>query len=158
MRSSTAPASRRLIFFVPIQITGLSGRTLEETWRNGAEAYLGITVSGFPNFFLLYGPNTNVSGSVIYMLERQARYIVDCIRALGLTGACFMDVLESVQSAYNDGVQRRLGASVQTHVGCRSYFRVGSFGKVTTNWPGYMLEYGLKTLRPRKSDYNFVGE
>jgi cation diffusion facilitator CzcD-associated flavoprotein CzcO len=57
-------------FLTPMSVTGLGGQSLGDAWRDGAQAYLGITVSGFPNFFLLYGPNTNLGGnSIIYMLE-----------------------------------------------------------------------------------------
>ena len=67
---------KTLDFLAPMSVTGLGGRRLEEAWRDGAEAYLGITVAGFPNFFMLYGPNTNLGGnSIIYMLEGQIGYV-----------------------------------------------------------------------------------
>src|SRR5215471_5823679 len=67
---------RTLDFLAPMEVTGLGGRRLEDRWREGAEAYLGISVSGFPNFFMLYGPNTNLGGnSIIYMLEGQIGYV-----------------------------------------------------------------------------------
>ncbi len=56
-------------FLTPMKVHGLKGRDLNEAWRDGAEAYLGITVSGFPNFFMMYGPNTNAPSSIIFMLE-----------------------------------------------------------------------------------------
>jgi cation diffusion facilitator CzcD-associated flavoprotein CzcO len=64
-----------LHFLGPMSVTGLGGRQLRESWRDGAEAYLGMAVSGFPNFFMLYGPNTNLGGnSILYMLEGQISY------------------------------------------------------------------------------------
>src|SRR5579859_7629625 len=70
-------------FLTPMEVTGAGGRRLRETWRDGAQAYLGITVSGFPNFFMLYGPNTNLGGnSIIYMLESQIGYVLGALRAL----------------------------------------------------------------------------
>src|SRR5207248_5450091 len=70
-------------FLAPMQVSGLGGRRLREAWRGGAQAYLGITVSGFPNFFMLYGPNTNLGGnSIIYMLEGQVGYVLGALRAL----------------------------------------------------------------------------
>ena len=64
-------------FLAPMRVTGLDGSRLQEAWRDGAQAYLGITVSGFPNFFMLYGPNTNLGGnSIIYMLEGQIGYVL----------------------------------------------------------------------------------
>ena len=64
-----------------IEVTGERGAALHERWRDGAYAYLGMTVPGFPNLFMLYGPNTNVgSNSVIFMLEAQAHYVVRALR------------------------------------------------------------------------------
>ena len=74
-------------------MTGRAGRTLHEAWQDGAEAYLGISVSGFPNLFLMYGPNTNLGhNSIIVMIECQARYIVSAIRQMRKRGAAFFDV------------------------------------------------------------------
>jgi cation diffusion facilitator CzcD-associated flavoprotein CzcO len=70
-------------FLAPMQVSGLGGEPLQQAWRDGAEAYLGITVRGLPNFFMLYGPNTNLGGnSIIYMLEGQIGYVLGAIRAL----------------------------------------------------------------------------
>jgi len=70
-------------FLAPMAITGRNGTSLRERWKAGAEAYLGITVADFPNFFMLYGPNTNLGvGTIIFMLERQQRYVVKCIELL----------------------------------------------------------------------------
>ena len=80
--SSSAPVSPRPTFLAPIRITGV-GRDLRQCWRDGAQAHLGITVAGFPNFFMLYGPNTNLAhNSIVYMLECQIRYVVACLRRL----------------------------------------------------------------------------
>ena len=70
-------------FMAPIQIEGIGGRKLESVWREGAEAHLGITVAGFPNFFMMYGPNTNLGhNSIIFMIECQVGYALQCIQAL----------------------------------------------------------------------------
>ena len=67
----------------PMQVSGRGGRELHEAWRDGAQAYLGISVSGFPNFFMIYGPNTNLGGnSIIYMLESQIGYVLGAVKAL----------------------------------------------------------------------------
>jgi len=142
-------------FLAPMRVTGRGGRDLNSAWRDGAEAYLGIAVTGFPNFFMLYGPNTNTAGSIVYMLESQARYIVRCIKSLSRTGATFMDVREPVQRDYNETVQRRIGATVLVHPNCHSYFRTAS-GRVTTQWPGFMSEYRRRTREVRVQDYEFV--
>ena len=141
-------------YLVPMRVTGRGGRALNEAWREGAEAYLGIAVSGFPNFFMLYGPNTNAVGSIIHMLESQARYITHAIQALGRRGADFMEVRTAAQRAYNEAIQRRIGETVLVHPNCQSYFRAPS-GKVTTQWPGFMTEYRRRTRTVRLRDYEF---
>jgi cation diffusion facilitator CzcD-associated flavoprotein CzcO len=141
-------------YLVPMRVTGRGGRMLNEAWRDGAEAYLGITVAGFPNFFMLYGPNTNAVGSIITMLESQARYIVRAILALERSGGDFMDVRMAIQQDYNAAIQRRIGATVLVHPSCHSYFQTAS-GKVTTQWPGFMAEYRRRTRSVRLSDYEF---
>jgi len=72
-----------------MKLEGVGGRSLDDVWRDGAEAYLGLSVPGFPNFFMMYGPNTNLGhNSIIFMIECQTRYILDCAkRALAATGS-----------------------------------------------------------------------
>jgi cation diffusion facilitator CzcD-associated flavoprotein CzcO len=141
----------------PMQITGLAGKDLNHEWRMGAEAYLGITVSGFPNFFMLYGPNTNAASSIIFMLEIQARYIVRCIRKLQNNRARYMNVRADPQRRFNEEAQARLSRTVPAMAGCHTYFK-NEFGRLTTNWPGYASEYRWRTRDVRTSDYDFVGD
>lgn len=142
-------------YLAPMTIRGRGGRDLNEAWRAGAEAYLGITVAGFPNFFMLYGPNTNSSGSIVFMLESQARYIVNSLKAMARRRARKMEVREARQHAFNDEVQARIGATVLVHDGCHSYFQTAS-GKVVTQWPGFMFAYRRRTRRVAAGDYEFV--
>lgn len=142
-------------FLAPIEVRGLAGRDLNEAWRDGAEAYLGITVAGFPNFFILYGPNTNLgSGSIIYMLESQFRYVVEATRELARNGADYIDVRDDAQSAFSREVQRRLEGSVWM-TGCTSWY-VNEAGRNTNNWPGFMTEYRRRTRKVELSDYRLV--
>ncbi len=142
-------------FLTPMQITGAKGQDLNHTWRDGAEAYLGISVSGFPNFFMMYGPNTNLSGSIIYMLENQARYITKCFKTLERGKARAMHVKADVQKRFNDEISDQLSKTVLVHENCRSYFQAEN-GRITTNWPGLMLDYRRRTHRVRKQDYIFI--
>ena len=142
-------------FLTPMQITGANGQDLNHSWRDGAEAYLGISVSGFPNFFMMYGPNTNLSGSIIYMLENQARYITKCVKTLEHTKARAMHVKADVQKQFNDEIMDQLSKTVLVHQNCRSYFQAEN-GRITTNWPGLMLDYRRRTHRVRKRDYIFT--
>ncbi len=143
-------------YLQPMHVTGLGGRDLNQAWREGAEAYLGITVTGFPNFFMLYGPNTNAITSIIFMLECQARYIVDCIRALRHREARYMTVREPAQRRFVAMLQRRIAPTVQAMSICHTYYK-NEFGRVTTNWPGYAFEYRWRTRAVRPRDYDFVG-
>jgi cation diffusion facilitator CzcD-associated flavoprotein CzcO len=141
-------------FLGRLEVRGLDGRSLQEAWSGGARAYLGITVPGFPNMFCVYGPNTNLgAGSIIYMLERQARYIRQAVERLARPGVSYVDVRPEVEQRYDDEVQARLGRSVWT--GCTSWYRQAD-GRVTTNWPGLVTEYDRRTRRLDVRDYRVV--
>jgi len=141
-------------FLTPMKITGYRGQKLDKNWKEGAEAYLGMSVTGFPNFFMMYGPNTNLSGSIIYMLENQARYITECINLLDQKKARSISVKQTVQKRFNDEISNQLSKSILSNKNCKSYFRDPN-GRITTNWPGLMLEYRWKTRRVRQSDFIF---
>ncbi|MEV4678264.1 MULTISPECIES: flavin-containing monooxygenase [Actinomadura] len=143
-------------FVAPMRVTGLDGRALDDAWQDGPRAYLGLTVAGFPNFFLMYGPNTNVgSGSVVHMLESQIAYIVQAVRALRDPEVLYMDVREGVLSEFDERLQRRLDGTVWNAGGCTSwYLRDGR--RNASNWPGSMLAYRRRTRTLDPSDYRFV--
>jgi cation diffusion facilitator CzcD-associated flavoprotein CzcO len=142
-------------FLAPMAIRGRGGRDLNDAWRGGAEAYLGMTVAGFPNMFMLYGPNTNLgAGSIVYMLESQIDFVVESVRTLAREGAAWMDVRPDVQSSFNDDIQRRLADTVWT-AGCTSWYRTES-GKVTNNWPGFTYEYRRLTRAPDLGDFELA--
>jgi cation diffusion facilitator CzcD-associated flavoprotein CzcO len=143
-------------FLAPMAIRGRGGRDLDEAWRQGAEAYLGLAISGFPNMFMLYGPNTNLgAGSIITMLESQIGYVVEAVGQLRRTGARWMDVRGEVQDEFNREVQERLGDTVWT-AGCNSWYR-NEHGKVTNNWAGFVTEYRRRTRRPDPADFELAG-
>jgi cation diffusion facilitator CzcD-associated flavoprotein CzcO len=135
-------------FLAPMSIEGLGGRTLENEWQDGAYAYLGITVAGFPNLFMMYGPNTNLGhNSIVFMIECQTNYIMDCLRALDRLGLASIDVRRPVQDAYNEALQRELRRSAWAEVG-KSWYKTAS-GRITNNWSGSTVRYWWKT---RKAD------
>ena len=142
-------------FLTPMKIAGLGGRTLSEAWREGAEAYYGMTIAGFPNFFMMYGPNTNTATSIIFMLESQIHYIIRAIRLLARGRARTMNLRADVMRRFNDEIQAALAQTVLMDANCHSYFRTAS-GKVTTNWPGYPLAYRWRTRRVRLADYELA--
>jgi len=139
-------------FLAPIEIEGLGGRKLQEQWRDGAEAYLGVAVSGFPNLFLLYGPNTNLGhNSILFMIEAQVRYIVECVNELARSSRAWLDVKPEAQLAFNDEVQAALAGTVWA-TSCGSWYKTAS-GKVTNNWKGFTLEYWWRMRRPDWSSF-----
>jgi len=133
-------------FLVPMQVTGLDGVRLQEAWRDGAQAYLGITVAGFPNFFMLYGPNTNLGGnSILYMLEGQIGYVLGAIQTLAADQLAWLDVRPDVQDAFNSWVQSASRRSVW-ETGCHSWYTTPS-GRNTNNWPDHTFLYRYRVRR-----------
>jgi cation diffusion facilitator CzcD-associated flavoprotein CzcO len=146
-----ATGFRTTEFLGPMKVHGLAGRDLREAWSAGARAYFGMAVPGFPNMFMMYGPNTNLGcGSIIYMLERQARYIRQAVQQLARSGASYVDVRQEVADRFDAEVQGRLGRSVWSM--CTSWYREPS-GRVSTNWPGLVSEYHRRTRTLDLSDY-----
>jgi cation diffusion facilitator CzcD-associated flavoprotein CzcO len=140
-------------FLAPIEIVGRDGKNLRQSWSNtGAEAHLGMTVAGFPNFFMLYGPNTNLAhNSVVYMLESQMDYILACLQRLSRGEIRSMEVKKEIQDRFNTRMQNRLAKATWSK-GCTSWYLTPA-GKNVANWPGYSLEFRLKTRRPNWDDY-----
>ena len=133
--------------YAPFAIRGRGGQELNERWKDGAEAYLGTTVPGFPNLFTLAGPNTSLGhNSVVYMIESQFAYVLDAIQTLRTRALKSLEVQQPVADAYNRRVQRRLARSVWVTGGCASWYKTKQ-GKVTTLWPGFTFEFRWLTRR-----------
>jgi cation diffusion facilitator CzcD-associated flavoprotein CzcO len=140
-------------FMFPMEITGAGGTRLRESWRGGAHAHLGVMVPGFPNMFLMYGPNTNTSGgSIIVYLEAQARYLRQALQQLGARGAASIDVRAEVEAASDRAVQERFAGTAW--VDCESWYRTEE-GRIVANWPGYMREYLQQTDVLDGSEFRF---
>lgn len=139
-------------FLAPMKVTGIDGLELNQAWKDGAEAYKGMCVSGFPNLFILYGPNTNLGhSSIVFMLEAQIRYAMQCIRILHDPGLHYMNVKADRQSDYSARIQDRIKSSVW-EAGCTSWYKTAS-GKNTNNWPGFTFSYRLMTGKLDLQDY-----
>jgi 4-hydroxyacetophenone monooxygenase len=141
-------------FLTPMSIKGRGGVDLHERWGGDARAYLGLTVPGFPNLFLMYGPNTNivVNGSIIFFSECEADYIVESVRMLLEGGHRSMDCRPEVHDAYNERIdaankRRAWGAS-----SVNSWYK-NAKGRITQNWPFALLEYWQQTRRADPADY-----
>lgn len=133
---------------VPIaqRVCGRDGQRLSEVWRDGAEAYLGATVSGFPNLFFLIGPNTGLGHtSMIFMIEAQISYTLDALRYMRRQGITSIDVRPSVVRSFNERVQQRMRHTIWTS-GCASWY-LDARGRNTTLWPGFTWEFWLRTRR-----------
>jgi len=127
-------------FLAPMHITGSGGRDLREEWQHGAHAYLGVTVSGFPNLFMLYGPNTNLGhNSILVMIEAQVGYIIDAIRQMDGRGLKRLDVKRPVMEEYNRWLQGDLARSVWA-ADKQSWYKLAD-GTITNNWPHSTIRY-----------------
>lgn len=140
-------------FLAPMRVTGRGGRDLHEEWADGAHAYYGMTVPGFPGFHVMYGPNTNTGGgSIVYFLEVQARYLADLVDETVRRRAP-LEVRADVARRHDLRIQRRLAGSVWTR--CDSWYRVGGTGRITTNWPLLGAQY-RQQARFDPDDYEAV--
>ena len=139
-------------FLAPLEVEGRGGAKLRDAWKDGAEAHLGITVAGFPNLFLLYGPNTNLGhNSILFMIESQVRYVVACVHELERRGAAWLDVRRPAMLRSNAELQQAL-AKTSWSAGCGSWYKTAS-GKITNNWKGFTTEYWWRTRRPDFADF-----
>jgi hypothetical protein len=138
-----------------MEIRGLEGRSLETEWKQGANAYLGISVSGFPNFFMAYGPNTNLGhNSIIFMIECQTRYILQCIERLRKGDLAYLDLRPEVQAAFNTKIQDELRRTVWAETD-HSWYK-DEAGRITNNWSGTTTRYWWKTRRLDLGRYHQV--
>ena len=138
-----------------IEVVGEDGASLRETWSDGAYAYLGMAVPGFPNFFMLYGPNTNVgSNSVIFMLEAQAHYIVRALKHMRRRHKSYVAVRHDAMSAFIAKIDAWMEGTVWL-TRCHNYFRAAN-GRVVTQWPRSARAFWTMTRRFKPSDFTFA--
>lgn len=136
-----------------IDVIGSGGRRLHERWGDDPSAYLGVAVSGFPNFFMLYGPNTNQGGnSIVYILEAGARLVASAVSRVARKGG-YLDVRPDAERRYNDQLSADLERTIWTR--CDSYFRSPT-GRIVTQWPYTELEYARRTWRLRTRDWRLA--
>jgi cyclohexanone monooxygenase len=137
-----------------INVVGEGGTSLREKWRDGAYAYLGMAVPDFPNFFMLYGPNTNVgSNSVIFMLEAQARYIVRALKHMRRKRTAYVAVRPETMADFIAKIDGWMEGTVWL-TRCSNYFRAPN-GRVVTQWPRSARAFWGMTRRFRPADYTF---
>ncbi len=139
----------------PFVIRGAGGRDLAEVWRDGAEAYLGTTVAGFPNLFFIVGPNSGLGhSSMVFMIESQIGHIIEAISSLRRAGANRIEVREAAQRVFNDKIQAQMKKSVWAS-GCTAWYTTET-GKNTTIWPSFTFVFRMLTRRVEPEHYRLT--
>jgi len=142
-------------FLSPIKVIGRDGIDLHEQWRHGAEAYLGISAPNFPNMFMLFGPNTNsITNTIVFMLERQARYIRQALEYKDSHDVKWLDVSADTYQKFHVWLQKKLDRTVFTD-NCPGWY-TNEEGKVTAMWPASHLTYARMTAKFRPDRYTIV--
>lgn len=126
-------------------LAGTDGGTLAAHWAGSPSAHLGITVAGFPNMFLMYGPNTNLGhSSIVYMLESQAAYLAAALDTMRTEGLRSVEVRPEVQGAHNTWVNDALSNTVWNSGGCSSWY-LDSQGRNSVMWPTFTFRFRART-------------
>jgi 4-hydroxyacetophenone monooxygenase len=144
-------------FVAPMRVFGSDALELNQEWDGDARAYLGVTVPGFPNFFMLYGPNTNlvINGSIIVMVECQVRYIVESLGALLRAGHRTMSCRRDVHEAYSKEMEEGNAHMAWGVADVPTWYR-NAKGRVTQNWPFDLHTYWARTVAPNLADYELT--
>jgi cyclohexanone monooxygenase len=121
-----------------IDVVGRGGLSIEEAWSDGAQAYKGVMTAGFPNLFMLYGPNTN-GDSIITTIEYEVDHVIGQIGRLADEGLAWIDVKSGAMAEYNEELQRDIAKIEPWQAGCGDYYRSAS-GRVVTQWPHRMSD------------------
>jgi cation diffusion facilitator CzcD-associated flavoprotein CzcO len=137
-------------------IRGRDGRTLREVWAGSPQAHVGTTVAGFPNFFMLLGPNTGLGhSSVVYMCEGQIAHVVGALRHMRRHGVGALEPRPEAQAAYVTALDRRMRGTVWTAGGCASWY-LDRTGRNSTLWPDFSWRYRCRVSRFRPQEYAVV--
>ena len=143
-------------FLAPMKIVGNGGINLRDDWGDSARAYLGITVPKFPNFFMLYGPNTNLAhaGSIIFHSECQMHYILGCLKLLFDENMKAMECSEQVCEEYNNQMDSENARMVWGSPHVDNWYK-NKDGRTTTNSPWRLVKYWALTKSPQNAEYVF---
>jgi 4-hydroxyacetophenone monooxygenase len=144
-------------FLKTLDVQGRDGRTLHGVWDGDARSYLGVTTPGFPNFFVLYGPNTNivVNGSIIFFSECAVRYVLGCLKLLAQTGSSALEVRQDVSDAFNAEVDAANAKMAWGAPQVSSWYK-NARGRVSQNWPYPLVDYWSATRSPNPEDYQLT--
>ncbi|AOW93671.1 cyclohexanone monooxygenase [Rhodococcus sp. WMMA185] len=135
-------------------LRGTNGHTLAEHWNGSPSAYKGTTVAGFPNLFLMYGPNTNLGhSSIIYMLESQSAYVSDALKMMRNSDIAAVEVADDAQRRYNTRIQSALETTVWNKGGCSSWY-LDSTGRNSVQWPTFTWKF--RTQMQQFDEENYI--
>ncbi len=138
-----------------LDLKGVGGRSMREAWTAHPEAYLGITVAGFPNYFMMMGPNTGLgSNSMIIMIEAQVQYVIDALRQMDREQVAAIAPKDSVQLEFNEKIQAKMENTVWG-AGCKSWYQTAD-GHNAAIWPDTTVKYRKRTKRLDMNDYDAV--
>jgi cation diffusion facilitator CzcD-associated flavoprotein CzcO len=133
-------------------VRGRGGATLDDRWQGSPRAYLGTAVAGFPNFFMLLGPNTGLGhSSMVYMIESQVAYVAGALRTMRAEDAEVAEVRPETVEAYNRELDRRMERTVWT-TGCSSWY-LDDTGRNATLWPDWTFRFRQRTRRFEPAEY-----
>ena len=142
---------------IGIRLVGRGGVEIHDAWREGMSAYLGVTVSGFPNLFLLLGPNTGLGhNSVVLMIEAQVHYVMSCLALMKRRKRKVLEVRVDSQRDFFADVQRRLEGTVWQSGGCKSWYQDPVTGENMTLWPRSVVAYIRQTRSAAAADYELT--
>jgi cation diffusion facilitator CzcD-associated flavoprotein CzcO len=138
-------------------VRGRGGRTLADAWTPTMRAHLGTTVHGFPNLFVLLGPNTGLGhSSVVLMIEAQLKQVIAALQHLRRSGAVAIEPTAAAQRRHTAMVDDAMAGTVWTSGGCASWY-LDATGRNSTLWPGYITGFRMRLGRFRASDYVTTG-
>jgi 4-hydroxyacetophenone monooxygenase len=142
-------------FLTPMKVTGRGGVDLHERWGGDARAYLGITLPAFPNFFMLYGPNTNIvaNGSIIYFSECEVHYILGCLHEMLTRDLSAIEPTSEAHDAYNAEVDEQNLRMAWGVSSVNSWYK-NATGRTAQNWPFTLLDFWQRTRRPDLEHYD----
>jgi hypothetical protein len=138
-------------------VRGRDGRTLAETWEGSPKAHLGTTVAGFPNLFILLGPNTGLGHtSVVFMIEAQIQHVREALTAMKAARARTVEPRPEAQEAYVAAIDAKMESTVWLAGGCASWY-IDNTGRVSTIWPDHTLPFKRRLARFEPSEYVLGG-
>jgi cation diffusion facilitator CzcD-associated flavoprotein CzcO len=139
------------------RVVGRGGVEIHEAWGKRMSAYLGVTVNGFPNFFMMLGPNTGLGhNSVVLMIEAQVRYAMNCLKLMKRRNQRVIEVRAESQQRFVEEIYRRMCGTVWQSGGCKSWYQDPTTGELTTIWPGSVVAYLRRTRSVAPSDYELT--